>query len=131
MRPVNISGRMQIQWINSGNQAFGFTTEFACGGLRQVRARAGYESQFPGRSGDRGAVPAVLCRTHRDRALAAGNARARTIGQWGCGPILSEEQARPSTESPNFNELTPILGDTTPNYESRDQAVFQRARSNQ
>jgi hypothetical protein len=32
---VNISGRMQIQWINSGNQAFGFTIESVGGGLRQ------------------------------------------------------------------------------------------------
>jgi hypothetical protein len=26
---------MQIQWINSANQAFGLTIEFVCGGLRQ------------------------------------------------------------------------------------------------
>jgi hypothetical protein len=26
---------MQIQWINSGNHAFGFTIKFARGGLRQ------------------------------------------------------------------------------------------------
>jgi hypothetical protein len=30
-RSVNLSGRMQIQWINSGNQAFGITFEFVRG----------------------------------------------------------------------------------------------------
>ena len=32
--PVNIFGKMQIQWINSGNQALGFTIKFVRNGLR-------------------------------------------------------------------------------------------------
>jgi hypothetical protein len=35
MCPVNIFGKMQIQWINSGNQAFGFTIKFVRGDFHQ------------------------------------------------------------------------------------------------
>jgi len=34
MCSVNISARMQIQWINSGNQMLGFTIEFVRRGVR-------------------------------------------------------------------------------------------------
>src|SRR5258707_10298317 len=34
MCSVNMSRRMQIQWINSANQAFGFKIEFVRGALR-------------------------------------------------------------------------------------------------
>jgi hypothetical protein len=35
MCPVNIFGKMQIQWINSGNQAVGFTIQFVRGDFHQ------------------------------------------------------------------------------------------------
>jgi len=43
---------MQIQWINSGNQAFGFTTKFVRGGLRKPRCSTSLNALTPQRDYD-------------------------------------------------------------------------------